>query len=207
MKKLIVLAALTFGALPMAFAGNAEAGQAKAAACAACHGADGNSVTSIWPKLAGQNEAYLVKQLNDFKKGLETQGKAGRFDPTMAPMAAMLATPSDVADVAAYFSKQKPQAVAAKKEGLEAGRKLYNGGDSSKGIPACTACHAPNGAGVAAAGFPSVSGQHGDYVIKQLKDFRAGSRANDANNVMRDIAKKMSDEQIALIANYMTGLH
>lgn len=207
MKKLIVLAALTLSAAPIALAGNADAGQGKAAACAACHNADGNSVNPIWPKLAGQNETYLIKQIKDFKKGMATQGKAGRFDPTMAPMAAMLATDADVADVAAFFAKQKTQAAAAKKDGLEAGKKLYNGGDTAKGVPACTACHAPNGAGVAAAGFPGVGGQHVDYVVKTLKDFRAGARANDVNNVMRDIAKKLSDEQIAQIANYMSGLH
>ncbi len=207
MKKLLVLAALTLSAAPVVLAGNADAGQGKAAACAACHNADGNSVNAIWPKLAGQNEAYLVKQLKDFKKGMETQGKAGRFEATMAPMAAMLATDADIADVAAYFAKQKTQMAAAKKDSLEAGKKLYNGGDTSKGVPACTACHAPNGAGMPAAGFPRVGGQHVDYTVKTLKDFRSGARANDNNAIMRDIAKRLSDEQMAAVANYMSGLH
>ena len=207
MKKLLVLAALILAAAPMAFAGNADAGQGKSAVCAACHNADGNSTTPIWPKLAGQNESYLIKQLKDFKKGMETQGKAGRFEVTMAPMAATLATDADIADVAAFFAKQKTQFGAAKKAGLEAGKKLYNGGDTAKSIPACTACHAPNGAGMAAAGFPRIGGQHVDYTLKTLKDFRTGARANDANSVMRDIAKKLSDEQMAAVANYLSGLH
>ncbi|NQD36084.1 cytochrome c4 [Permianibacter sp. IMCC34836] len=209
MKKLFVLAAVVgaFASLvsPSALA-DAAAGKAKSAVCAACHGPDGNSVTPIWPKLAGQGEAYIVKQLHDLKKGGETQGADGRYDPSMSPMAAPL-TDADMADLAAYFSSQQVHYAGVKKEFLDAGQKLYRGGDASRGVPACTACHGPNGTGMPAAKFPSISGQQVDYTIKQLKAFRAGERKNDPNGMMRGAAKNLTDEQITALANYLVGLH
>lgn len=207
MKKTLVLAALLAASIPVALAGNATAGQAKAAACAACHNADGNSVVATFPKLAGQNESYIVKQLKDFQKSMQSADKKeGRFEATMSGMS-MTVAEADMADVAAYFAAQKPQFAAVKEELREAGRKLYNGGDASRGIPACTACHGPTGAGVPAAGFPRLGGQHPDYTIKQLNAFRHNERSNDANSVMRDIAKKLNEDQIAAVANYVVGLH
>lgn len=210
MNKLFALAAVvaSFAAFtaPAAQAGDAAAGKAKSAVCAACHGPDGNSVTPIWPKLAGQNEAYLVKQLKEFKKGMETNGSQGRFEPSMAPMAAPLSD-ADMADIAAYFASQKVQYAGVKSEYLAMGQKLYRGGDASKGVPACTACHGPNGAGLGAAQFPAIGGQQIEYTIKQLKAFRNGERSNDPNGMMRGAAKNLSDEQIVALANYLIGLH
>lgn len=209
MKKLFALAAVVASFAVMAStaqAGDAAAGKAKSAVCAACHGADGNSATPMWPKLAGQNEAYLLKQLKEFKKGMETQGAQGRYEPSMSPMAAPLSE-TDMADLAAYFASQKVQYAGVKKEFLEVGQKLYRGGDAARGVPACTACHGPNGKGMGSAQFPAVGGQQIDYTINQLKAFRAGQRKNDPNGMMRGAAKNLTDEQIVALANYLVGLH
>lgn len=209
MKKLFALVAVISSLAAVAstaHAGDAAAGKTKAAVCGACHGADGNSAMAIWPKLAGQNEAYIVKQLKEFKKGFETQGAQGRFEPSMAPMAAPLSD-ADIADLAAYFASQKVLYAAVKQEFVAAGQKLYRGGDVSRGVPACTACHGPNGAGMGSAQFPAIGGQQIDYTIKQLKAFRAGERKNDPNGMMRGAAKNMTDEQITALANYLVGLH
>ncbi len=206
MKRLFAVAAFALLATGVAQAGDANAGKTKSAVCAACHGADGNSATPIWPKLAGQGEAYLAKQLADFRTGAQSEGKKGRFEPTMAPMAAGLSD-ADIADLSAYFASQKVQYAGVKKEYVEAGRKLYTGGDASRGIPACTACHGGNGAGMAGAKYPALGGQHVDYTIAQLKAFRDGKRANDPNGMMQGVVKNMSDEQITAIANYLVGLH
>ena len=209
MKKLFALAAVVASFAVMAStaqAGDAAAGKAKSAVCAACHGADGNSATPMWPKLAGQNEAYLLKQLKEFKKGMETQGAQGRFEPSMAPMAAPLSE-TDMADLAAYFASQKVQYAGVKKEYVEVGQKLYRGGDVSRGVPACTACHGPDGKGMGSAMFPAIGGQQIDYTINQLKAFRAGQRKNDPNGMMRGAAKNLTDEQITALANYLVGLH
>ncbi|MFZ5843252.1 MAG: c-type cytochrome [Pseudomonadota bacterium] len=209
MKKLFALAAVVASFAVMAStaqAGDAAAGKAKSAVCAACHGADGNSATPMWPKLAGQNEAYLLKQLKEFKKGMETQGAQGRFEPSMSPMAAPLSE-TDMADLAAYFASQKVQYAGVKKEYLEVGQKLYRGGDMARGVPACTACHGPDGKGMGSAQFPAVGGQQIDYTINQLKAFRAGQRKNDPNGMMRGAAKNLTDEQIVALANYLVGLH
>ena len=209
MKKLFALAAVVASFAVMAStaqAGDAAAGKAKSAVCAACHGADGNSATPMWPKLAGQNEAYLLKQLKEFKKGMETQGAQGRFEPSMAPMAAPLSD-TDMADLAAYFASQEVHYAGVKKEFLDAGQKLYRGGDTSRGVPACTACHGPNGKGMGSAMFPAIGGQQVDYTINQLKAFRTGQRKNDPNGMMRGAAKNLTDEQITALANYLVGLH
>lgn len=209
MKKLFALAAVVASFAVMAStaqAGDAAAGKAKSAVCAACHGADGNSATPMWPKLAGQNEAYLLKQLKEFKKGMETQGAQGRYEPSMSPMAAPLSE-TDMADLAAYFASQKVQYAGVKKEFLEVGQKLYRGGDAARGVPACTACHGPDGKGMGSAQFPAVGGQQIDYTINQLKAFRAGQRKNDPNGMMRGAAKNLTDEQIVALANYLVGLH
>lgn len=207
MKNVVVLAALLLGFSGSTLAaGDAAAGKTKAAACAACHNADGNSVNPIWPKLAGQHETYIVKQLTEFQKGMQTQGKEGRFNPVMAPMAMPLSK-QDMEDIAAYFSSQETQMGAAKKATLATGEALWRGGDKKAGIPACQACHGPTGAGNAPAKFPRLSGQHGEYVKLQLQAFRKGERANDMNAMMRDIASRMTDEQIQAVADYVGGLH
>ena len=168
--------------------------------CVSCHGADGNSVNPIWPKLAGQGADYIAKQIHDFKGGR-------RADPLMSGMA--MAVPDDkVAEVAAFFAGQAAQpGVPVKPELVDQGKKLYEAGDPAKGVTACAACHGPNGNGNPAAKFPALGAQHAAYTIKQLQMFRDGSRANDPNEMMRNIASKLSEEEIEALAMYMTTLH
>lgn len=181
-------------------AGNVEAGKTKAAPCAACHGVDGNSPANpLWPKLAGQSPEYIQKQIADFKGGV-------RQDPLMAPQAALLATDQDVADVAAFFSSQTQTAGQAQVDKVELGGQIYRGGNMASGLAACSGCHGPAGMGNPLAKFPRISGQHADYVAKALKDFRAENRANDPNGMMRGVAKHMTDDEIAAVAQYIQGL-
>ncbi len=179
--------------------GDIEAGKTKAAACAACHGADGNSVNPEWPNLAGQGAAYLAKQLSEFKSGV-------RKDPIMMGMAAPLSE-QDMQDIAAYFSSLSAKGGEAAADKVAQGELLYRGGKTEKGLVACTACHGPAGAGVTTSRFPAVSGQHAAYVEKQLKAFASGERANDPNRMMRDIAGKLTADEMAAVAQYMQGLH
>ncbi|MFK8067425.1 MAG: cytochrome c [Gammaproteobacteria bacterium] len=179
--------------------GDPEAGKTKSQACAACHSADGNSVMPDWPKLAGQGAKYLIQQLNAFKSG-------DRENPLMTAPTASLSD-QDIADLAAYFSSQKVVIGAADPALVEAGESLYRGGDAEKGIPACMACHGPSGAGNSAAAYPAVQGQHAAYTATQLKAFRSGERKTDANNVMRDIADRMKDNDIESVSAYISGLH
>lgn len=180
-------------------AGNAAAGKTKAVACAACHGADGNSPTNMFPKLAGQGEAYLVKQLLEFKSGVRNN----------AVMASMVATLSeeDMADLAAYFASKKVTPGAVSEDLLAAGQKIFRAGNKESGLPACMACHGPTGAGVPAAKWPALSGQHGAYVEAQLKMFADGTRSNDPNSMMRDIASKMTADEMKAVSAYVAGLH
>lgn len=172
--------------------------------CAACHGADGNSSIPANPNLAGQHAAYLTKQLNNFKASAD--GKpALRQNAVMNGMAAPLSE-AEIKALAQYFSKQTLKPDVAKDDKLVTqGRKLWRAGDIKKGIPACAGCHGVAGAGLPAQ-YPSLAGQHQDYVISQLKQFREGTRANDPEGVMRTIAAKMSDPQMAAVAEYAAGL-
>lgn len=201
MKKLAFAALVMFGAAStVSAAGSAADGKTKSMICAACHGADGNSMVPTFPKLAGQHAEYIAKQLADFKSGART-------DPTMTGMAAPLSE-QDIADLSVYFSGNTGAiGTAADAKKAAVGQKLYEGGDKVRGISACMACHGPAGSGNPAAKFPVVSGQHSTYVIKALKDFRSGIRANDPNSMMRDIAAKLSDSDIEAVAEYMSGLH
>jgi cytochrome c553 len=201
MKKLALAALVMFGAVGTASAaGNAADGKMKSMACAACHGADGNSMIPTFPKLAGQHAEFTAKQLADFKSGART-------DPTMSGMAAPLSE-QDIADLAAYFSSNAGSiGTAADAEKAAIGQRIYQAGDKEKGIAACMACHGPAGSGNPGAVFPVVSGQHSAYIIKALQDFRSGTRTNDPANMMRDIAAKMSDSEIAAVAEYISGLY
>ncbi|HID48497.1 MAG TPA: cytochrome c4 [Chromatiales bacterium] len=181
-------------------AGDAKAGQQKAQACVACHGVNGNATNPIWPKLAGQNAGYLLKQLQDFKSGKK------RTDPLMAGQVASLSG-QDMEDLAAFFSAQKPVIGTADEASLEMGQRIYRGGNQASGVSACMACHGPSGEGNPPARFPMLSGQNVDYTVKQLKAFRSGERSNDAGKMMQNIAARMTDEEIAAVASYMHGLH
>lgn len=187
----------------VAATGNAEAGKAKSALCAACHGVDGNSATGMWPKLAGQNASYIAQELQKFKSG-------ARENASMTGMVANL-TPEDMADLAAYFSSQTRTQGAASEALVEAGQKIYRGGNKAKGIPACTACHSPQGNGNPAAKYPALGGQHAEYVKKQLEDYRSGVRSGKVLEgtpvIMREIASKMSDDDMKAVADYVAGLH
>lgn len=184
-------------------AGDSVAGKAKAAVCAGCHGADGNSAVPTFPRLAGQGERYLLKQMRDIK-----DVKAGtRVVPEMTGILDNLSE-QDMADVAAYFAAQTAGFGQANPELAVNGQALYRGGNMALGVAACTACHAPTGAGNAPAAFPRLGGQHADYVAKQLKDFRAGTRTNDGDTrMMRDVAARLSDAEIDALASYVQGLH
>ena len=206
MNKLLVSLLLTLGvtgiaqAAGTALVGGAAAGQAKTAVCGACHGPDGNSMAPNFPKLAGQGDRYLLKQLHEIKDGkrqvLEMTGLLANLND------------QDLADIAAYYSSQKNSVGAADPALVAQGEALFRGGNLEKGMPACTGCHSPDGQGNAAAGFPHLGGQHASYIEKQLTDFREGDRTNDGDSmIMRGIAAKMSNKDIKALASYIQGLH
>jgi cytochrome c553 len=202
MNKYALIALATLGlsmsAPLLADAGDPSRGQQISAACAACHAADGNSVNPEWPKLAGQGEAYLYKQLTDYKEGR-------RENALMSGQVAGLSD-QDMRDLAAYFASQTATPGTADESKAELGGQLYRGGNAATGVAACAACHGPTGTGNPAALFPKVASQHGQYSADQLRYFRDGTRANDAGQMMRNIARRMTDEEIAAVSEYMAGL-
>lgn len=168
----------------------------KAAVCVACHGMDGNSINPIWPNLAGQGAEYTVQQLNAFKT-------KKRNNAIMWPFASNL-TEEDMWDLAIYYSKQKISIGPLEAAASEDAMKLYRGGDQERLIPACTACHGPNGAGNGPAKYPSLRGQHAAYTKLQLEAYREGSRKHP---MMQAIAQKLSDEDIEVLSSYISALH
>lgn len=179
--------------------GDAAAGRSKAAVCAACHGPDGNSVTPEWPKIAGQHPGYIVKQLADFKSG-------ARRNSTMSPIAASLSD-QDIADLSVFYAAQQRTQGLADPEFIKAGARLYRGGNVDNGVPACMACHGPRGAGNPAAGFPALNDQHASYTAAQLRAYKSGERSNDKEEMMRIIAKRLTDTEIQATSSYIDGLH
>jgi len=181
-------------------AGDPDAGQAKSAACAACHGVDGNSINPVWPKLAGQHESYVVKQLLYFTDG-------ERDNSTMKGMAAGLSE-QDREDLAAFFASQTVTIGAADPELVEFGQKIYRSGNAESGVAPCMGCHGPNGAGNPAAGYPALRGQHAAYIESQLRGFASGNRVNEnARKMMQILASRMTDREIRSVASYIQGLH
>ena len=207
MKKtvLVMFASLMFAGAAVAAEGNPTAGKAKAAACAACHGADGNSAAATFPKLAGQGERYLVKQISDIKSG-------ARAAPMMAGQLDNFSE-QDIANVAAFYASKTASTGQADPALVAKGAAIYRGGIADRNIPACSACHSPTGNGMAAAGFPALGGQHADYTAAQLKAFRAAAdgregRTNDGDaKVMQTVAFKLSDSEIEAVASFIQGLH
>ncbi len=193
--------AVAIGATATASAqeGDVTRGQQKAAVCAACHGVDGNSTNPVWPKLAGLDQRYIFTQLMHYQNG-------ERQDPLMTPQAQAL-NEQDMRDVAAYFASQTMQPGGADESLVELGQSIYRGGIADKGVPACMACHGPAGSGIPTAGFPRIGGQHAPYVAAQLQAYRSGARATDPNRMMRDIAQRLSDEEIRAVASYVEGLY
>jgi len=181
-------------------AGDPEAGKTKSAACAACHGADGNSVNPEWPKLAGQHESYIVKQLSYFVDG-------ERENATMKPMAGGLSE-QDREDLGAYYASQTVSPGAADPELVVLGEKLYRSGNPESGVAPCMGCHGPNGAGNPAARYPALRGQHAKYVENQLHGFAEGKRVNEnAVKMMQILASRMTNREIRAVASYIQGLH
>ena len=183
--------------------GDPNAGKAKSELCHGCHGADGMSVDpSSFPNLAGQYAGYIFKQLQDFQLG-------NRQDDTMSAMAAMVTSKDDLKDIAAYFQslskmKGQPHDTELAKKGWE----VYKKGNAKNGIYGCVNCHGSNGKGKGAdnALFPVIGGQSKAYLVKQLTALKNGSRANDPAGMMADIAKKLTDEEIQAVAEYLSGL-
>ncbi len=189
-------------------AGDPEAGEQKSQPCVACHGVAGVSVNPAWPNIAGQGEKYLIDQLHLFKDKV-------RVNALMNPQAENLSD-QDIKDLAAYYSSQEPARGSAdpdkeyKGEKLyEIGERIYRGGNSETGVPACMSCHGPDGAGNGPAKFPHLAGQHAAYTAATLRAYRSGDRyhPDDNLNMMKDIAAYMSDTEIDAVSEYISGLH
>jgi cytochrome c553 len=181
--------------------GTVAAGQQKSVTCAACHGADGNSVTPDWPSLAGQHATYLTRQLQAYKEG-------ARADVGMRGFAATLSD-ADMRDIAAYFAIQSMSVKGADPALVRRGERIYRGGIPERGIAACIACHGPTGKGNPLAGYPRISHQHAPYLAKTLREYQAGNRRSDAalNQMMRNVAELLLDDEIDALASYMQGLN
>jgi cytochrome c553 len=189
-------------ALPVQAEGDAAAGQSKSAMCAACHGADGNSVVAQWPKLAGQHAQYLERHLELIKSG-------ERAVPEMLGIVATMSE-QDLADVSAFFAAQSIKYGIADEALIKLGESIYRAGNAESGVPACMACHGPAGEGNPLAGYPSLAGQHGLYTTSMLNRFRSGETwgEDDANSIiMAGVANELTDAEIAAVASYIQGLH
>ncbi len=180
--------------------GSAENGETKSLPCTACHGPAGNSSNAMWPNIAGQNAPYILDQLKAFKDG-------NRQDPLMSGQAMVLGD-QDMADLAVYYEGLQAAAQSVKNPAsVNRGEALYRGGDSDSGVAACIACHGPTGNGNPAAKYPALRGQHAEYTAKQLRDYKSGARVSDGSTrMMRDIAERLSEEDIAALSSYVQGL-
>ncbi len=195
--------------------GSAADGATKATTCLACHGANGNSVNAEWPSLAGQNAAYIAKQLHLYHDGKRTGPPGDATVALMPPMAATL-TDQDIEDIAAYYAAQTPAGLEADAEFWEAGRKLYLHGDRTRQIPACAACHGPTGAGTPTSGYPALRAQHAVYTAKQLRNFHAQTRytsnekgvsaGGENAEIMRTIASRLTEDDFRNLAAFIQGL-
>jgi len=211
-RRLVVITVLTLGfaagTAAAADAGDAAAGAAKAATCTACHGLNGNSANPEWPVLAGQNASYLRDQIARFRAGQ-------RANPLMMPMVQNLSD-QDIADLAAFYSAQTPTGNEADPSYWKAGERLYRGGDTARGIPACIACHGPVGRGNPAAGYPALQAQHSVYSVRQLdayatdvryvKDANGRAQAGPNAQMMNTIASRLTAEDRRDLASYMQGI-
>jgi len=178
--------------------GDAEAGKEKTQSCAICHGADGNSTTPQWPKIAGQHADYLEEQLEGFRSGV-------RVGQVMNEMASELSD-QDIEDLAAYFSEQTPVLGETDPKLLPHGQKVYRGGIAETEVPACMACHGPNGQGNPGSAYPLLSGQHAEYVYIALQAYADGLVEGTNSYMMTDIARRMTDRDMRAVATYVEGL-
>lgn len=180
--------------------GSAESGKAKSVTCAACHGADGNSVNPLWPNLAGQHGTYIVEQLEYFKSG-------ARVNALMSSQAMSL-TEQDMRDLAVYYTEQRAAArTVADADRVPKGEAVYRAGNRETGLSACIACHGPTGKGNPAANYPVLRGQYAAYTAKTLRDYASGTRdTGRLSDIMQDIAERMTEEEIDAVAAYIQGL-
>lgn len=204
MKTLQILSLLSFflSVMTNVYAGGDPAiGRTKAIICIGCHGIDGNNDNGLYPILAGQGEAYLTKQLTDFKTG-------ARVEEHMSSMVEALSL-QDIPHMASYFAKQKRKGstLTPASSDKDKGKNIYLNGLVSKSVTPCAACHAIDGMGNNAAKFPALAGQHADYVTKMLKEFRSGKRHNDPTKMMRNIAVNFSDSEITDLSNYISTMN
>jgi cytochrome c553 len=184
--------------------GDAAAGEALVGSCAACHGADGNSLAPTFPKLAGLGERYLLKQMKDIRDGRRPVAlMAGQVDNM---------TDQQLADIAAFYDGQERTAGTTDPDLVKLGRKVYLAGIADRKVAACSGCHSPSGKGNGPGGYPALAGQHADYVAQQLEMFRLGyedesGRTNGGDSkIMRTIAFGLSDLEIKAVASYVAGL-
>jgi len=180
----------------------AQDGQQLATVCAACHGADGNSTTSIWPKLAGQHASYIANQTKMIRDGQ-------RSVPEMLGIVAGLSD-ANIDSVAEYFANQKIKPGVADEELVALGKSIYQSGLPDQGVVACQACHGPVGKGNPAAQYPALAGQHADYVVSRLKRYRDGKVNGDNDpysKQMKLIAEDLDDHEIEAVASYLEGLY
>jgi len=210
MKTTYLAIALLMGLSTMAQAGDPEAGKALTLTCSGCHGPDGNSVVPNFPKLAGQNEAYLIKQINDIKyKRRPVASMVGQVDNL---------TDEQIADIAAYYASQPISPSKSEDKNLALGAEIYRTGIAETGVAACASCHGATGKGNGPAGWPRLSGQHKEYTALQLRRWRTGAentleedpegRTNDGSaRFMRDVARRLSDNEIEAVANFIAGLY
>lgn len=179
--------------------GDPQAGAQKAAPCAACHGPKGNSANPQWPSLAGQHAGYTLRQLRAFKSG-------ARDNAIMMGQAAGLSG-QDMKDLAVYYARQQPRPGVADESLVEVGKALYFGGKPEEGVPACSGCHGPAGQGNAAAGYPRLSGQHGEYIVSRLRAYRDGQVADTPQaQIMAGVVGGLDDGDIEALAGFVTGL-
>ncbi len=182
--------------------GDPEAGEQLAASCAACHGSDGNSSVSAWPKIAGQHEDYAARQTRLVRDGL-------RDVPEMIPFVMNLSD-QDIADIAAFYATQSLEPGVADEDLVDLGRRIYMDGNRQTGVPACAACHGPAGEGVLGSHYPVVRAQHADYSADRLRRYRAGEINGDDDPyslMMVGVAARLTDEEIEAVSSFMEGLH
>lgn len=193
---------LICAANPLMADGDAAAGAEKASICASCHGMDGNSMVAMWPKLAGQHEAYLAQHLRLIKSGARPVAQ-------MAGITDML-DEQDMDNLAAYFASQATSAGVADPALITVGERIYRAGNADSGVPACMACHGPAGLGNPLSGYPVIAGQHADYLSAMLTRYRAGENwgEDDANSrVMNGVAAELTDDEIKAVSSYVQGLY
>lgn len=201
---MLLMAGAAWAEDSMIESGDPEAGAAKSALCQGCHGGTGNSEDATFPRLAGQYAAYIAKQVHDFQTGERANNE------TMAGMAATVGSRQDAFDIGSYFQSQKmvDKPLADVDPALaQKGERIFYNGIPSRDLYACVNCHGDRGKGKGAviSDFPVIGGQHRDYIIKELTDLRAGARANDPAEMMRNIARKLSDDEIKELANYLSA--